>query len=49
MADDTEVESNPELERRTRRKFSSADKQRLLAEYDNRCLSRELSLQRLAL
>lgn len=35
MAQDTEVSTEPELERRTRRKFSSADKRRLLAEYDN--------------
>ena len=35
MAEDTEVETKPDLERRTRRKFSSSDKQRLLAEYDN--------------
>ena len=30
-----EVPTEPTLERRTRRKFTSAEKQRLLAEYDD--------------
>lgn len=35
MTDDTnEVPTEPTLERRTRRQFSSSEKQRLLAEYD---------------
>ena len=35
MAVDTEVVTDPKLERRTRRQFSAAEKRRLLSEYDN--------------
>lgn len=34
MSDSNEVPTDPTLERRTRRRFSAADKQRLLAEAD---------------
>jgi len=34
MTESTEVEPEPNLERRTRRQFSAAEKQRLLAEMD---------------
>ncbi len=34
MNDTNEIPTEPSLERRTRRRFSASDKQRLLAEYD---------------
>ena len=35
MSESNEVETDPTLERRTRRQFSAADKERLLAEFDD--------------